>query len=206
MTWNRSVRKSLARLENFVFNKSNIYINTRMHIVWLHRLVLRPPITLGPIVSQKKKNFLDLSYDINNLSKHYYVLLSLKAIGTTTFKWWSFSLYHQVNHSGNMNHFPKIIFFFLQTVCLHCDIFKPNELKYLVSHKLWKLYSYTMKEPQSAGNTTSGGILVCICYKRDIAEKTVNMLWLHCNAEYFCEAAVHPCIGNKIKTIQLQFF
>lgn len=67
-----------------------------------------------------------------------------------------------------------------------------------------------MKEPQSAGNTTSRDILsteFAVSHKRGIAEKT---LWIyfgfHCHAEYFCDAAVHPWIGNKAKTIQTPVF
>lgn len=39
------------KVRECILNKSNIYINTHMHIVWLYRLLLKPPITLGPIVS-----------------------------------------------------------------------------------------------------------------------------------------------------------
>lgn len=39
------------KVREFIFNKSDVYINTHMLIVWLHRLLPIPPITLGPIVS-----------------------------------------------------------------------------------------------------------------------------------------------------------
>lgn len=123
-----------------------------------------------------------------------------------------FSLYYQVKHGGNVNRFSKTVVFILQTVCLHSDLYL-NRMNWSIWFHTSFVFSYAVKEPQSAGNTTSRDIFplstLYLCHKRGVAEKKknpVNMLWLYCHAEYFCEAAVRPWIGSKTKSVQLGFF